>query len=140
MRNEFKETNFGKGKDKTQTVGVIALDKKGRISAGNSTGGMRLGMLSGRVGDSAIIGAGIYANKFAGVVTTGTGEFFIRTNLAAKACELSKSLNVQKVTDRCMSILEGVGGKGGIIVLNKKGNYGIKYNTKSMPYIYRVVK
>lgn len=140
LKNGFKKINFVKGKDNTQTVGAIALDKIGRISAGSSTGGRKLSMLPGRVGDSAIIGAGIYANKFAGVVTSGLGEFFIRTNLAARACNLVKNLNSQKVANKCIRILKEIGGKGGIVVLNKKGDYGVSYNTKTMPFAYRVVK
>ncbi|WP_343344947.1 isoaspartyl peptidase/L-asparaginase [Sphingomicrobium sp. XHP0239] len=67
------------------TVGAVAMDVNGVISAGTSTGGMT-GKRWGRIGDSPIIGAGTYANDLCGVSATGTGEYFIRLNVAAAHC------------------------------------------------------
>jgi beta-aspartyl-peptidase (threonine type) len=65
------------------TVGCVAVDSQGNIAAGTSTGGL-MGKRWGRVGDSPIIGAGTYAaNATCGVSCTGTGEEFIRHNVAA---------------------------------------------------------
>jgi L-asparaginase len=64
------------------TIGVVALDSQGRISAGTSTGGKGLERI-GRVSDSAMP-AGNYANQFAGVSCTGIGEDIIDECLAAK--------------------------------------------------------
>ncbi|MFN3782167.1 MAG: isoaspartyl peptidase/L-asparaginase family protein, partial [Candidatus Kapaibacteriota bacterium] len=69
-------------KEKHGTVGAVAIDMYGNISAGTSTGGV-LNKMVGRVGDSPIIGAGTYAkNSTCGVSCTGLGEFFIRQSAA----------------------------------------------------------
>ena len=71
--------------DKMGTVGVVAIDVNGNISAGTSTGGMS-NKLPGRIGDAPIIGAGTWAeNGGCGVSGTGHGEFFIRFNVAKES-------------------------------------------------------
>nr|WP_317128978.1 isoaspartyl peptidase/L-asparaginase [Mangrovivirga cuniculi] len=73
--SDFLNRKFG-------TVGAVALDKYGNISAGTSTGGMT-NKKYGRIGDSPIIGAGTYAdNSTCGVSSTGHGEYFIRNVVA----------------------------------------------------------
>ena len=75
------------------TVGCVALDAKGNIAAGTSTGGLT-GKQFGRIGDSPIIGAGTYANnKTCGISCTGHGEFFIRY---AVAHDISAKMEYQK--------------------------------------------
>ena len=70
------------------TVGAVARDVHGDISAGTSTGGMQ-GKLPGRVGDSPVIGAGTYAaNASCAVSATGVGEYFIRLSAAKEICAL----------------------------------------------------
>lgn len=78
-RNTFDEP-FGFS-DEIDTVGAVALDDRGALAAGSSTGGV-FGKLAGRIGDAPIFGAGVYASKAAAVVGTGIGEAFL-TNLAA---------------------------------------------------------
>ena len=71
-----------KEKNKMGTVGVVAIDMEGNITAGTSTGGMT-NKMPGRIGDSPIIGAGTWAeNNVCGVSATGHGEYFIRFNVA----------------------------------------------------------
>ena len=75
--------------DKIGTVGAVALDKSGNISAATSTGGMT-NKMPGRIGDTPIIGSGTWAqNKICGVSSTGHGEFFIKFQVAKEVCTLS---------------------------------------------------
>jgi isoaspartyl peptidase/L-asparaginase-like protein (Ntn-hydrolase superfamily) len=67
--------------DEIDTVGAVALDERGGLAAGSSTGGV-FGKLAGRTGDAPIFGAGVYASHSAAVVGTGIGEVFL-TNLAS---------------------------------------------------------
>ncbi|MDP2747725.1 isoaspartyl peptidase/L-asparaginase family protein, partial [Pseudomonas sp.] len=83
------------------TVGVVALDSKGDIAAGTSTGGTTAKRW-GRVGDSPIIGAGTYAsNQSCAVSATGTGEYFIRLTVAREICALVQysGMSLQKAAD-----------------------------------------
>ena len=65
------------------TVGAVALDSSGHLAAASSTGGV-FGKLAGRVGDSAIFGAGTYASVEAAVVGTGVGELFLESLASAR--------------------------------------------------------
>lgn len=69
------------------TVGSVALDGFGNLAAGTSTGG-RGQCAPGRIGDSAIIGAGTYCNTFAAVSNTGHGEWIVKLNCAKSAVNL----------------------------------------------------
>ena len=126
-------------KHSSDTVGAVAIDKKGRIAVGNSTGGVYGSMLPGRVGDSPIAGAGFYANEYAGAVTTGIGESFIRTTGARKAIDMVQEGKSPKEAAKALLkiIKQKTGCDGGIIVLDKKEDYGAHYTTKAMPWIYK---
>jgi len=63
------------------TVGAVAMDKKGGYAVACSTGGTQF-MLPGRVGDTPIVGAGLYAGPKGGVTATGIGEEIIRRVLS----------------------------------------------------------
>jgi beta-aspartyl-peptidase (threonine type) len=116
------------------TVGAVALDMAGNLAAGTSTGGIA-NKRFGRVGDSPIIGAGTYAdNQTCAVSATGDGEFFIR---AAVAHDISALVGYKgmSVTDAAASVLEKVkklGGTGGVIVLDREGNFTAPFNTAGM--------
>mgnify|MGYP001577279267 CR=1 FL=1 len=120
------------------TVGAIAVDYKKVIAVGNSTGGAGK-MLAGRVGDCAVIGAGLYATKKVGAMVTGKGEAAIRTTVSRKACDLiEEGYSVQEAAKRAIKMLtKKTGFKSGIIILNKNGDYGVWHNTKAMPWAYR---
>ena len=115
------------------TVGAVALDKSGTITAGTSTGGMTNKKWN-RIGDSPIIGAGTYADTRVGVSGTGWGEYFIRSTaartLAAKMEYQDKS--VQQAAAEVISEIEKMGGDGGIIALDKDGNIAMPFNTAGM--------
>lgn len=118
------------------TVGVVARDVHGNLSAGTSTGGMQ-GKLPGRVGDSPIIGAGTYAsNKSCAVSSTGVGEYFIRLAVAKEICDLvqyrgmSTTQAANYVIDKEVGALKG--GEGGVIVLDRKSDPVWSFNTLGM--------
>lgn len=117
------------------TVGVVALDKKGNIAAGTSTGGMQ-GKLPGRVGDSPIIGAGTYANNQSCAVSgTGTGEYFIRLTVAREVCNLVqfKGMGLQQAADQVIhKELEALHGDGGVIAITADGQMAWSFNTPGM--------
>ena len=122
------------------TVGAVAIDKNGTLCAATSTGGMT-NKKYGRVGDSALIGAGTYANnETCAVSCTGDGEYFIR---AITAYELSaliehKGLDLKSAGDELIhNKMMKIGGEGGLISIDKKGNYILPFNCSGM---YRGVK
>lgn len=116
------------------TVGAVAIDSGGVPAAAVSTGGMWL-KLPGRVGDSAIIGAGIYADKESGAAcATGTGEEIIRNVLSWQACSLMLRQTAGVAAKRAISVITKRSGSGtaGIITVDKKGRVGFGFNTEAM--------
>lgn len=120
------------------TVGAVALDAYGRLAAGNSTGGIT-GKLPGRVGDTPIIGAGTYANQHVAVACTGYGEFFIRAAAAVRVT-LMVELGGMPLQAACSAVLERIeqlGGRGGMVAVDKEGNLALPFTTSSMARAYR---
>ena len=116
------------------TVGALALDKSGHLAAATSTGGMT-NKRGGRVGDSPIIGAGTYANEECAVSGTGWGEFFIRAAVAHDICArvaYKKQSIEDAANDVVMKVVPALGGDGGVIALDAKGNYAMPFNTQGM--------
>jgi L-asparaginase / beta-aspartyl-peptidase len=117
------------------TVGAVALDAAGNLAAATSTGGMT-NKRWGRVGDSPIIGAGTYAdNGSCAVSATGSGEFFIRGVIAHEVSALMKyrGLSVAEAArEAIQGRLAGLGGDGGVIVVDKDGNIAMEFNTEGM--------
>lgn len=117
------------------TVGVVALDSRGNVAAGTSTGGMTAKRW-GRVGDSPIIGAGTYAsNTSCAVSATGSGEYFIRLNIAARICTLMelKGLTLQAAVDQVIQKdLTALGGDGGVIAVAPDGQMAWSFNSAGM--------
>jgi beta-aspartyl-peptidase (threonine type) len=115
------------------TVGCACLDQKGNLAAATSTGGM-MGVMAGRVGDTPICGAGTYANNLTcAISSTGTGEQFIRHNVAHTISALMqyKGLSAQKAADEVISSLLKKG-DGGVIVISRMGEIAMPYNTTGM--------
>jgi beta-aspartyl-peptidase (threonine type) len=125
---------FTEGK-KYGTVGCVALDKFGNLTAGTSTGGMT-NKKYGRIGDAPIIGAGTYANNnTCAVSATGHGEFFIRSVVAYDISALMeyKGLSVKEAADEVvMKKLVERGGEGGLIALDRNGNIAMPFNSEGM--------
>lgn len=126
--NEPDDRKFG-------TVGAVALDRNGNLAAGTSTGGMTNKQF-GRVGDAPIIGAGNYAdNEACAVSATGHGEFFIRWTVAYDIAALMKyrGLTVQQAADEVIHRkLAPVKGEGGVIALDRNGNFAMPFNSEGM--------
>jgi beta-aspartyl-peptidase (threonine type) len=116
------------------TVGAVALDMAGNLAAGTSTGGMT-NKKFGRVGDSPVIGAGTYAdNQTCAVSATGDGEFFIRAAVAHDISALVgyKGMSVKDAANRALEKVKKLGGTGGVIVLDREGNFATPFNTAGM--------
>jgi beta-aspartyl-peptidase (threonine type) len=116
------------------TVGAVALDAQGNIAAATSTGGMT-GKRWGRVGDSPIIGAGTYANNASCAVSaTGHGEYFIRTVVAHDICAQVEYLKLplQKAVDNVLAKMAALGGNGGVIAIDTRGEIVLEFNSEGM--------
>lgn len=117
------------------TVGAVALDRSGVIAAATSTGGTS-GKLPGRVGDSALIGCGTYAEStLGGVSCTGDGEAIIRVTLARRALDVLKTVGEPgHACEVALSVLvEEGGGQGGLIIVDWRGRVGWARSTALMP-------
>ncbi len=124
----IKDSKFG-------TVGAVALDKNGNLAAGTSTGGMTNKKWN-RIGDVPIIGAGTYANNAtAAISATGWGEYFIR---GVVAYDISAMMEYRKISlkDAARRVIQDkltdLGGEGGIIAIDKKGNISMEFNSAGM--------
>jgi beta-aspartyl-peptidase (threonine type) len=121
------------------TVGAVALDQRGNIASGTSTGGTP-NKYPGRVGDSPLIGCGTYAdNAIGGVSTTGWGEVMIKVVMAKAVADIMdyNGGDAQEAVLKGMKILkQKADGHGGIIALNKEGRIGVDYNTPRMARAY----
>lgn len=137
---DHTEDDFENGEKKFGTVGCVALDVNGNIAAGTSTGGMT-NKKYGRVGDSPVIGSGTYANnKTCAISCTGHGEFFIRAVVAYDvSCLMEyKGLSLKEACDIVVKDkLVKLGGEGGLIALDAKGNIELPFNSEGM---YRASK
>jgi beta-aspartyl-peptidase (threonine type) len=123
----FDEHKFG-------TVGAVCLDRAGNLGAGTSTGGTT-NKRFGRVGDSPIIGAGTYANnETCAVSCTGDGEYFIRSvvahDISAQMQYAGKS--VAQAAESTLEKVAKIGGTGGLISIDRRGNFTMPFNTSGM--------
>jgi beta-aspartyl-peptidase (threonine type) len=146
VKNEYFHTKFRynqllnkKDEDKYGTVGCVAIDVDGNIVAGTSTGGMS-NKKWGRIGDSPIIGAGTYAdNNTCGISSTGSGEYFIRTVAAYQVSSLLENhdYDLKKAMSKVIhQKIEGIGGDGGMIGIDKNSNIVMDFNTPGMYRAY----
>jgi beta-aspartyl-peptidase (threonine type) len=117
------------------TVGAVALDSRGRLAAGTSTGGMT-GKRYNRVGDSPIIGAGTYADdRSCAVSATGHGEIFIR---AAVAHDISARMRFGQrdlktaVREVVHGELAALNGEGGVVAIDRRGEISMEFNSEGM--------
>ena len=126
----------GTARQTSGTVGAVAIDVHGRIVAGTSTGGYT-GKRPGRVGDSALIGSGTYADsRLGGVSTTGHGEAFIRTVLAKTALDILKDLDdPQLAADVSLDIVAGgrARKRRASILMDWRGRLAYATSTTFMP-------
>jgi beta-aspartyl-peptidase (threonine type) len=123
----FDDKKFG-------TVGAVCLDRAGNLAAGTSTGGTS-NKKFGRVGDSPIIGAGTYANnETCAVSCTGDGEYFIRAVVAHNISALMQygGMSVEKAAADALEKAHKIGGTGGLIAIDRRGNFTLPFNTSGM--------
>src|SRR5690606_25069021 len=117
-RAEYEKKLASKG---TGTVGCVAIDKDGNISAATSTGGKGFEM-EGRISDSATV-AGNYANKFCGVSCTGVGEDIVVNATAAKiVTRVTDGFSIKEAFDKTFSELKEHEGFCGAIAIDYNGN------------------
>ncbi|MEI6530059.1 MAG: isoaspartyl peptidase/L-asparaginase family protein [bacterium] len=120
-------------KDTYSTVGAVARDDEGKLAVATSTGGIT-GKLPGRVGDSAICGAGTYACSWGAVSATGHGEEIIRHMLAFRTGQSMKFLKTSIAIQQ--SLMEKPACRVGLIGIDWRGNVGLGYSTKEMAWGY----
>lgn len=117
------------------TVGAVAVDRSGNLAAATSTGGMSNSRF-GRIGDSPIIGAGTYANNHTcAVSTTGHGEFFMRALTAFDLSALMeyRGMSLSEAADLVIhKKLTTLGGTGGLVAIDRRGNFVLPFNTPGM--------
>lgn len=117
-----------------ETVGAVARDRRGHVAAATSTGGV-MGKRRGRVGDSALIGAGTYADDRLGAGSaTGPGEAIVRSCLARSALELVGSgLDPGFAAIHALDALrQRTGALAGLILVDPLGRMGAVWTTESM--------
>ncbi len=133
LMSEYYSKQFG-------TVGAVAIDSSGELCSGVSTGG-RFMKLPGRVGDSAIVGAGLYADKTAGATcATGAGEEIIKVCLCKTACDFMRmGFAAQEASDAAIGLISRLRGPdtAGLIAIDRRGGLGVSRNTEMMPHSYR---
>lgn len=115
------------------TVGAVALDSSGSLAAGSSTGGV-FAMFPGRVGDTPLIGSGVYADNALGAVAcTGRGEDILRLCLAKEVCMYMKNRSAEEASGLSFKRLLSLGFQAGILALDRKGRWSITHATEQMP-------
>ncbi|MEN2974521.1 MAG: isoaspartyl peptidase/L-asparaginase [Candidatus Caldarchaeales archaeon] len=122
-----------------ETVGAVAIDKDGNVASASSTGGLPL-KSPGRISDTAVIGAGIYAdNSSGGAAITGIGEIAIRITAARYVCfSMEMGYSAQEAVDRLMQIVNNRFNKCplGAIAADKFYRIGFAHNTPKMSIGY----
>ncbi|MBG1270703.1 isoaspartyl peptidase/L-asparaginase family protein [Nostoc sp. WHI] len=127
--------------DRPNTEGCVALDANGILAAGTSTGGTTK-QQQGRVGDTALVGCGLYAdNKFGGCSTTGDGESIIPVVLAKTAIDfLTEDRHPNEAAQMAIdALVSKVKGEAGCIVIDRQGRVGWAYNSSHMACAYMTV-
>ena len=124
----------------SDTVGALALDSDGNLAAACSTGGVAL-KLPGRIGDSAILGAGLYADNESGAATaTGIGEQAMRLVISKAACDLMRRASaVSAGTKVIRRSTRRLGMGTGLIALDRFGRYAVVHNTRNLCWAARTV-
>jgi beta-aspartyl-peptidase (threonine type) len=115
------------------TVGAVCLDGAGALAAATSTGG-RTGQPPGRVGDSPLIGAGTWADRYVAQSCTGEGEAFIRAGAARLLAALvERGTALETAAQTALDEVRSCDGRGGLIVVDARGNVAMPFSTEAMP-------
>jgi isoaspartyl peptidase/L-asparaginase-like protein (Ntn-hydrolase superfamily) len=114
------------------TVGCCVLDDRGRLAAATSTAGV-FGKAPGRVGDSPIVGCGVWADARVAVSCTGQGEYFMRTVAAARVgWSVEAGASVGDAARAAVGVVGALGGDGGLIALDRSGRVAHPFNSQGM--------
>jgi beta-aspartyl-peptidase (threonine type) len=130
------DETFSGSLDSHDTVGAVALDVRGNLAAGTSTGGT-LNKAPGRVGDSSLIGCGCYADNLSAAVSlTGWGEPIMKLVLGKWAVDrVAAGASPDEAAQEAIAYLYNrLGGHGGIILLGPDGRVGMAHNTPRMAW------
>ena len=128
-----------KTKRGSDTVGCVALDTRGNFAAGTSTGGL-MHKMPGRIGDSPLIGLGLYADNSAGACAmTGDGESIMRLALAHRiVAAMCDGEDADRAAEEAIAVMaRRVGGEAGCIVLDKQGRIGVAHNAVHLATAWR---
>jgi len=132
--------------DRSATVGCVAIDIHGNLVAGTSTGGLE-NQPPGRIGDTAVVGSGLYADSRGACSTTGDGESVIPVVLAKTAVDLLSgdaammdgvvARHPEQAAQQAIEVLkQRVPGEAGCILLDRNGRIGWAYNSQDMAVAY----
>jgi len=114
------------------TVGCCVLDSRGRLAAATSTAGV-FGKMPGRVGDSPVVGGGVWADARVAVSCTGQGEYFLRTVAAARVgWSVEAGADVVDAARAAVDAVGALGGDGGLIALDVRGRVAHPFNSQGM--------
>ncbi len=115
------------------TVGCVVRDAQGRLAAGTSTGGV-FGKLEGRVGDTPIPGAGVWADRAVAVSCTGQGEYFIRVAAAAQVAMRLRfaGQGLRQAAEAVLDEISALGGEGGMIAVAADGEIAMPFVSEGM--------
>ncbi|XP_056148072.1 isoaspartyl peptidase/L-asparaginase [Lampris incognitus] len=119
---------------KMGTVGAVAVDAEGNAACATSTGGI-LNKMEGRVGDTACIGSGGYAdNKVGAVSTTGHGEAIMKVTLARLILfHMEQGMSAAAASDAGLAyMLERVGGLAGVVTVDPQGHWAARFSSLQM--------
>ncbi|XP_018421635.1 PREDICTED: isoaspartyl peptidase/L-asparaginase isoform X1 [Nanorana parkeri] len=131
-----KNLNAGSKPKGMGTVGAVAVDSQGNVACATSTGGLSNKMV-GRVGDTACIGSGGYAdNNIGAVSTTGHGESIMKVTLARLILHyMEQGMSLEEASDAGLNFMKTrVDGIGGVIAVNSAGEWTAKFSTKQMSW------
>ena len=114
------------------TVGAVAVDGCGNLAAATSTGGVS-GKMPGRIGDSAIIGAGLFANAAGAASATGSGEAIMKVALCREAVlALTRARAPEAAAGRIADLYAETGAEAGIVLVDEQGRFGYAHNAQAM--------
>ncbi len=133
FRSAWRDTEISATGALVGTVGCVARDETGALAAGTSTGGT-FGKLPGRVGDSPIPGAGVWADETVAVSCTGHGEMFIRAAVAVQIAHRMRfgAEALQAAAQAALDEVRALSGDGGLIALSAEGEIAMPFNSNGM--------
>jgi beta-aspartyl-peptidase (threonine type) len=127
-----RQNEVGFPREEHGTVGAAALDRYGQFAAATSTGGVP-GKMVGRVGDSAIIGAGTFASRVAAASATGHGESIMLVSLCRETIEALGKTDPNRIAERKIAeLIAPQGFEAGIILVDRRARLGYAHNAETM--------